>query len=476
MATAQVERRLAAILAADVVGYSALMERDEDRTLARLKAHRKEFIEPLIAEYQGRIVKLMGDGALVEFASVVDAVRCAVLIQQGMAERNRDVPEDERICFRIGINLGDVIHEADGDLYGDGVNVAARLEQLAEPGGVVVSGTAYDHLQGKLDLPLEFAGEQRVKNIERLVRAYRVRLDGKAARFRLTSRRVRRLAWPAVAALVLVLAVAEGTWRFWPREPPPPGRPGIAVLPFDNLGGDDAAGRLADGITEDVITDLASFRDLDVIARNSTAVYEGKPVDVRQVGRDLNVRYVLEGSIQRQGERVRVTAQLVDAGTGAHLWSERWDRPIGDVFAVQSEVAERLANKLAANGVLARAETTAVKRKRPENLGAYDLYLLGTEARERNTKEGVEEGVRLLTRAVELDPTLARAWVSLSWARGWTAHFGADVATARRGREEAARRAVELDPDDAEAHAVLAQALGMQGKFARRPRRSWTGR
>src|SRR4051794_873872 len=199
MATARVERRMAAILAADVVGYSALMERDEDRTLARLKAHRREFIEPLIAEYQGRIVKLMGDGALVEFASVVDAVRCAVLIQQGMAEREAAVPEAERIRFRIGINLGDVIHEADGDLYGDGVNVAARLEQLAEPAGVVVSGTAYDHLQGKLELPLEFTGEQRVKNIERLVRAYRVRLDGTAVRFRPSFRRARRVALPAPA-------------------------------------------------------------------------------------------------------------------------------------------------------------------------------------------------------------------------------------------------------------------------------------
>src|SRR5690349_20432497 len=199
MATVRAERHLAAILAADVVGYSALMERDEDRTLARLKAHRKEFVEPLIAEYQGRIVKLMGDGALVEFASVVDAVRCAVLVQRGMAEREAEVPEAERIRFRIGINLGDVIHESDGDLYGDGVNVAARLEQLAEPGGVVVSGTAYDHLQGKLDLPLEFAGEQRVKNIERLVRAYRVRLDGKAVRF--SKRRVRQVGRRAMAAV-----------------------------------------------------------------------------------------------------------------------------------------------------------------------------------------------------------------------------------------------------------------------------------
>src|SRR6476469_1875442 len=214
MAAVRAERRLAAILAADVVGYSALMERDEDRTLARLKAHRKDFIEPLIAEYQGRIVKLMGDGALVEFASVVDAVRCAVLIQQGMVEREAGVPEAKRIRFRIGINLGDVIHEADGDLYGDGVNIAARLEQLAEPGGVVVSGTAYDQLQGKLDLPLEFAGEQRIKNIERLVRAYRVRLDGSAVRFRLPFRRARRFVPLAAAVLLLALAITGGAWWY----------------------------------------------------------------------------------------------------------------------------------------------------------------------------------------------------------------------------------------------------------------------
>src|SRR3954470_15178924 len=234
MATPRIDRRLAAILAADVVGYSSLMERDEDRTLARLKAHRKEFIEPLIAEYQGRVVKLMGDGALVEFASVVDAVRCAVLIQRGTAEREAAVPEAERIRFRIGINLGDVIHESDGDLYGDGVNVAARLEQLAAPGGVVVSGTAYDHLQGKLDLPLEFAGEQRVKSIERLVRAYRVRLDGTAIRFSL--RRVRRVGGRGVAAappaFLLVAAAAGGWWWHQAREP---AKPSIAVLPFANL-------------------------------------------------------------------------------------------------------------------------------------------------------------------------------------------------------------------------------------------------
>src|SRR6478735_343564 len=237
MAAVRAERRLAAILAADVVGYSALMERDEDRTLARLKAHRKEFVEPLVAEYQGRVVKLMGDGALCEFASVVDAVRCAVLIQRGMAEREAALPEAERVRFRIGINLGDVIHEADGDLYGDGVNVAARLEQLAEPGGVVVSGTAYDQLQGKLDLPLEFTGEQRVKNIERLVRAYRVRLDGVAARPGWPLRQARRFATPVAAAAVLLLALAAGgAWWLWPGEAAA-GKSSVAVLPLANLSG-----------------------------------------------------------------------------------------------------------------------------------------------------------------------------------------------------------------------------------------------
>ena len=324
MMAARVERRLAAILAADVVGYSSLVERDEDRTLARLKAHRQELVEPLVAEYQGRVVKLTGDGALCEFASVVDAVRCAVLIQQAMAERERDAPEEERIRFRIGVNLGDVVHEADGDLYGDGVNIAARLEQLCEPGGVLVSGTAYDHLDGKLDLPLEFAGQQRVKNIERLVRAYRVRLDGAAIRF--GSRRVRRLGRRAVAtALGLFLLVAAGAGGWWwrqagePAGPPLPDEPSVAVLPFDNLTGDERLGRLADGVVEDVITDLSRFKDISVVARNSTFAYRGEAADVRRVGSELGARYVLAGSVQSGGDRLRVTAQLVDTKTGTHV-------------------------------------------------------------------------------------------------------------------------------------------------------------
>src|SRR3954452_3176937 len=457
MATARVERRLAAILAADVVGYSALMERNEDRTLARLKAHRREFIEPLIAEYQGRVVKLMGDGALVEFASAVDAAGCAVLIQQGVAEREAAVPEAERIRSRIGINLGDVIHEADGDLYGDGVNVAARLEQLAAPGGVVVSGTAYDHPQGKLELPLDFAGEQRVKNIERLVRAYRVRLDGKVAWLKSPSRRARRFALRPAPAAALALVAGLGAWHFWPRESTRE-RPGIAVLPFTNLGGDEATGRLADGITEDTITDLARFRDLDVIARNSTEVYKGKPVDVRQVGKELDVGYVLEGSIQRQADRVRVTAQLVDAASGAHVWSERWDRPAQDVFAVQTDVSERVASALGGDNLLLSHGRAAAKRKRPADLQAYDLLALADEALLGDSEADLDRALQLTDQTIARDPGMARAYVKKAWVLNSLKKFRKNYKETFAAMEGLARTAIAADAYEAEAYAVLAFA------------------
>ena len=387
------ERKLAAILAADVVGYSRLMGADEAGTHARLKAHRKEFIEPAIAEYHGRVVKLTGDGALVEFGSAVDAVECAVAIQRGMAEREAGAPEDRRLRFRIGINIGDIILE-EGDIYGDGVNVAARLEGLAEPGGICVARSVYNQVKGKqLEVAFVASGPQQVKNIAEPVETYRVALDGvapapaaarpAAAGGRLPAPAPRSTRWlvPALGALSAI-AVLGGAWHFWPAAPPPDGRPGIAVLPFDNLGGDEATGRLADGITEDIITDLARFRDLDVIARNSTAVYAGKPVDVRQVGKDLNVGYVLEGSIQRQDDSVRVTGQLIDAETGAHVWSERWDRPADDIFAVQTEVAEKVAATLGGDltmGQITRAELQRAKRLRPNDLTAYDYFQLGKE-------------------------------------------------------------------------------------------------
>jgi TolB-like protein/class 3 adenylate cyclase len=403
VATAWVQRRLVAILAADVVGYSHLVEMDEAGTLAALNALRCEVIDPLLAEHHGRIVKLMGDGALAEFGSVVDAVACAVAVQKAVAEQQADVPTERRIVFRIGVNLGDVVVEGD-DLLGDGVNIAARLEQICEPGGVMISGTAYDHLQGKLGLLMEFAGEQRLKNIDRPIRTYRIRRGAALPRV-LPFRSITRRGLAAAAAVLLLIASGVGWW-LWPAPPADASKPSIAVLPFNNLGGDDATARLADGITEDIITDLARFPEFEVVSRNSTGIYKGKGVDVRQVGKDLGVGYVLEGAFQRQGQRLRATAQLTDAKTGTHVWSERWDRPVEEVFALQTALAEQVANRLGSGaGLIQEAGRKAAKRKRPENLGAYELYLLGTERLEQSTKDSIDDAVRLLRRAIALDPT-----------------------------------------------------------------------
>jgi TolB-like protein/class 3 adenylate cyclase len=382
MTPARPERRLTAILAADVVGYSRLTEHDEDGALAQLKAHRSEVIEPLITEYQGRVVKLTGDGLLADFASVVDAVRCAALIQRGIAEREAEVPEDRRLRFRIGINLGDVVRESDGDLYGDGVNVAARLEQLCEPGEVTVSGTAYDQLHGKLDLTFDFAGEQRVKNIERPVRVYRARLGGAATR---ASRQVRHprhgALFTSLALLfLLLLGGIVGWWWYGPQSrseaggPAQPGRPAIAVLPFDDLGGNERQQRFADAFTEDLITELARSRMLLVIARNSVEAFRGEGTDVRRIGEELGVRYVLEGSLQLEPERVRITAQLIEAATGTHLWSERYDRPADDLFVVRDEVLTRLLGTLSGyDGPLGRGAGggTTQAAAEPRRLGPF---------------------------------------------------------------------------------------------------------
>jgi len=375
----RLDRRLAAIMAVDVVGYSRLVGVDEAGTLARVKAHRVELAEPLIGEHHGRVVKLTGDGALAEFGSAVDAVECAVAIQAGVAKREATESDERRIRYRIGINIGDIVLE-DGDIFGEGVNVAARLEALADPGGICVSRTVYNHVRNKVGLTFESMGEHKVKNIAEPIEIFRVVANGTetAARLRPLRSGARMTHWlmPTVAALLLLVFIG-GLWHFWPSAPPPKGRPAIAVLPFENLGGDEATGRLADGITEDIITDLARFRDLDVIARNSTEVYKGRPVDVRQVGNDLNVGYVLEGSIQRQGDSMRVTGQLIDSGTGAHVWSDRWDRPTADVFAVQTEVAEQVAAALGGDltmGQITRAEVQRAKRLRPNDLTAYDYF------------------------------------------------------------------------------------------------------
>ncbi|RWO41329.1 MAG: tetratricopeptide repeat protein [Mesorhizobium sp.] len=458
------DRKLLAILAADVVGYSKAMEADEAGTIARLRTIRAELTDPTIARHHGRIVKLMGDGALVAFESIVDAVACAAVIQKSLAARNAALPEPERMVFRIGVNLGDVAL-VDGDVYGDGVNVAARLEQLAEPGGVMVSGTAFDHLQGKLDCPLDFVGEQQVKNMARPVRAYRMRLDGKQARWTLR-KAMRRWAMPVVVALA-TLAILVGAWQFWPVEMAS-AKPSIAVLPLNNYGGDEATGRLADGLTEDIITDLSRMSEFDVIARNSTEVYKGKSADVRQIGRDLRVRYVLEGSIQRQGERIRVTAQLIDSETGAHVWSESWDRPVQEVFAVQTEIADHIASQFEmTTGPIKSVDLGAARRKRPQSLTAYELTLLGVEKHLSPTRESIAESMEILKKAVAADPGYAPAWINLAWAHTMSANYGADWKDSNRAAMEAAERAVALDPNDAEAHAVLGEVLASRGEFGR---------
>jgi TolB-like protein/class 3 adenylate cyclase len=464
----RVERRLAAVLAADVVGYSRLVEQDEAETLAAIRKLRAEIIDPLLAKHNGRIVKLMGDGVIAEFGSVVDAVSCAVELQKETAASQADIPGDRRIVFRIGVNLGDVVIEGD-DLLGDGVNVAARLEQLCDPGGVLVSGTAFDQLRGKFALPLDYAGEQRVKNIAESVRTYRVRLAGGTIPWRLRLRQHRRGIVRAAALLVAAALLAGGALWWLQPVAPASASTSIAVLPFDNLGGDEQTGRLADGITEDIITDLARFREIEVISRNSVEVYKDKAVDIRQVGRDLSVRYVLEGSIQRQGDRFRVTAQLIEAASGTHVWSDRWERPAADLFAVQTELSEHVSAKLAGGtGIVLAAGEEAALRKRPTDLNAYDLYLLGSAAFRRETKESIDEAVRLLEQSVEIDPGFARGWTRLSLAYMAQSDWFDDnfQVEGEQLRLEAAQRAVRLDPQDADAHWALAMMLMLNGEFA----------
>src|SRR6202045_1376971 len=340
MAEARVQRRLAAILAADVAGYSRLMGADEEGTLAALKKLRRELADPKIKEHRGRIVKTTGDGLLVEFASVVDAMRCAVEVQREMAERNARVPEERCIQFRIGINLGDIIKDG-RDIYGDGVNVAARLEALAEPGGICVNRVVRDQVRDKLDFAFEDAGEQRVKNIARPLRVYHVRSG--------------RVAGEEMNAPQPPLAL--------------PDKPTLAVLPFTNMSGAPEQEFVSDGIAEDVISALSHYPSLFVIARNSTFTYKGRAVDVKQVGRELGVRYVLEGGVRKARNRIRVTAQLIEAGTGNHVWADRYDRDLVDIFAVQDEITQALTTAL--TPAIADAELRRAMRKPPQILDAW---------------------------------------------------------------------------------------------------------
>jgi TolB-like protein/class 3 adenylate cyclase len=420
-------RRLAAILAADVAGYSRLMGADEEGTLERLKALRRELVDPKIAEHHGRIVKTTGDGLLVEFASVVDAVRCAVEVQQAVPERNIGAAADNRIELRIGINLGDVIVEGD-DLYGDGVNIAARIEALADAGGVFVSNTVHDHVRDRLPFIFEDLGEQQVKNIARPVRVYRVRDP---------------LTHPAADALGSSLSrCGEGAERSEAGEGglplPLPDKPSIAVLPFANMSGDPEQEYFADGMVEEIVTALSRIRWLFVIARNSTFTYKGQAVDVKQVGRELGVRYVLEGSVRKAGTRVRITGQLIDAATGSHLWADRFDGSLEDVFDLQDKVATSVAGVI--EPALQMAETRRAVARSTTDLGAYDLYLRALAVFFPITKERVLKALGLLEQAIAIDPRYGPA---LSWR---TATHGSSLRAGRKTRRQAvARPAISLD-------------------------------
>ena len=372
MAEVRVDRRLAAILAADVAGYSRLMGNDEEGTLAALKTYRRELIEPKVAEHRGRIVKTTGDGALIEFASAVDATRCAIQIQHALAERNAVVPEDQRVEFRIGINVGDIIID-EGDIYGDGVNIAARVESLAKPGGICLSDNAYQQVKGKFALEVSDMGEQQLKNISQPVRVFSVRPNEASPR-------------PA---------------------PSLPDKPSVAVLPFQNMSGDPGQDYFTDGMVEDIITSLSRIKWLFVIARNSTFAYKGRAIDVKQIGRELGVRYVLEGSVRKATDRVRITGQLIDVSTGAHVWAERYDRKSDDIFALQDEIT--LAVVGAIEPTLRLAEVERAKRKRPDNLDAYDLVLRAIPGVYSRMPEESKKALTFLERAIELDPAYGLA-------------------------------------------------------------------
>ena len=414
------ERRLAAVLAADMAGYSRLMEADEQGTLARLMTHRSELIDPAIAKNQGHIIKTTGDGMLVEFQAVADAVRCAVEIQERMKRRNADVTEDRRIHFRIGINLGDIIFE-EGDIYGDGVNVAARIEPLAEVGGICVTQAVYEQVSDRLDVAFEDLGEKSLKNLSRPIRVWQVVLG----------------AGQAGAAKQAAV------------------KPSIAVLPFTNMSGDPEQEFFVDGLTEDILTELARHHELFVISRNSTFVYKGQSVNIREVAQKLGAQFVVEGSVRKSGDRLRVTVQLIDVATDAHIWAERYDRKVEDIFELQDEVTAAIVATLP--GRVEAAQRERITRKPPSSMAAYELVLAAKVRHHRSNREENEEAQKLIGRAVALDPEYAHAhaWrgciLGQAWVYGWCEDKDATFAEVVSELETA----LALDDNDADVHRIL---------------------
>ncbi len=425
------ERRLAAVLAADMVGFSRLMEVDETGTLARLKTHRIELIDPAIAKNRGRIIKTTGDGMLVEFHSIVDAVLCAAEVQRRMARRNADVAPARWMQFRIGINLGDVIFEND-DIFGDGVNIAARLEALAEPGGICVSAAVRDQIGLRLeDIEFDDLGEQTVKNIARPIRVFRVRFEQ---------------ATPAPPGQAKDGAAAAMVSK----------KPSIAVLPLANMSGDPEQDFFADGLTEDIITELSRFHDLLVISRNSTFVYKGKAVKVQDVAREFGVDYVLEGSVRKAGGRVRVTVQLIDAETDRHIWAERYDRDLADIFAIQDEMTRAIVATLP--GRVEAATHDRAKRKPTDNMAAYECVLAAKVLHHRSNREDNAQAQQLLDRALALDPNYAHAhaWKACVLGQTWVYNWCADRDATFRQVASELETTLTLDDNDSDVHRILA--------------------
>ena len=425
------DRRLAAVLAADVAGYSRLMGANEEDTLARLKGVRKTLVDPAIASHRGRIVKTTGDGMLVEFASAVDAVRGAVEVQSGMAKQNASVPQDQRIEFRIGIHVGDIIVD-DSDIFGDGVNIAARLEGIAEPGGVCMSDDAYRQIRGKVDISCDDLGPQILKNIAEPMRAWRLKLVGQGSA-------TAHPGPPADRSPELAL----------------PDKPSIAVLPFQNMSGDPEQEYFADGMVEDITTALSRIKWLFVIARNSSFTFKGKAVDIKQVGRELGVRYVLEGSVRKAGNRVRITGQLIDAAIGTHLWADRFDGDLDDIFELQDKVTEAVVSAISPK--LRQVEFERANRKPTANLTAYDYYLRGSSVISQRNNEVLADALVLFKKAIELDPKFALAYAAAAaWHTVWiVSGQSVDRESEIAAATEFAKKAVALDSDDA---LVLGQA------------------
>jgi len=509
MTTKDVKRKLRAILSADVQGYSRLMGDDEVATVKTITEYR-ETLTSLVNQYTGRVVDSPGDNVLAVFGSVVDAVQCAVEIQNILKAKNEDLPENRRMIFRIGVNLGDVIQEGDR-IYGEGVNIAARIESLADGGGICISGTAYDHIENKLALGYNFMGKHSVKNIAKPIRVYKVPMDPKDVGKKRDGKSWKKMA--IAAAIVLILGtVSFAVWNFYFRPPqiepasgekmafPLPNKPSIAVLPFNNLSGDPTQDYIADGISENIISALSKISEMFVIASNSTFTYKGKPVKIQQVSEELGVRYVLEGSAHKIGNRVRITAQLIDTTTGHHLWSEKYDRDMKDLFALQDEIAHKIIVELQVK--LTEGEQARVSQKSTTNLEAWSYAVRGLKLFERSSKENNAKAMELFEQAVELDPGYVWAWVRLAWthlvasrALGWShspfesfkktveisqkvlaldesdsdvrALLG--VVCLRQKRYEQAiiegEKALALGPTNAQAHVILAASMNTVGRF-----------